>query len=49
MGKKTVWFNVLSVAALIINQLQGQVIPAEYAAVGIAVINAISTIMRKKT
>jgi hypothetical protein len=40
LKSKTMWTNVASIALLVINQLSGaNVIPTEYAALGIAVLN----------
>lgn len=36
---KTVWFNILSAAAVAVNELTGKIIPAEYAATAIVFIN----------
>lgn len=45
---KTTVLNLLAIAGTIVNSLTGSVIPDEYAALGIAIINAIAAIWRKE-
>lgn len=45
---KTVLFNVLSIAVVVVDQCSGSIIPPEYAAIAIAGINAILKILRSR-
>nr|WAE43420.1 MAG: hypothetical protein [Microviridae sp.] len=43
---KTFLLNALAIAAIILNNLAGQLIPTEYAAALIALLNAVAAIIR---
>jgi len=41
LRSKTVWFNALMVIVVVLNEINGSVVPPEYATAGIAVANAL--------
>ncbi len=48
LQSKTVWLNVLGILIMIVNELAGKMIPTEYAALALAILNIIVRFLTKQ-